>query len=230
VLKVRNDAEATRFWRNQKVVPENTYAYDSLYQLTSATGREMANAGQRPAAADRPPSWRQHRVHELHPHLHLRQRRQPDADKPQSAGHEQQLHHPYHRLRPEQPGVLSALTENPADVEAFFTAGGQQALLQPGLTLTWTPRSELLTVTLVVREGQPSDQESYRYDADSQRLLKVSRQLTGGSTQTKRALYLPGLEHRTTVSGEAETESLQVITVGGPGAGAGAALGERQAG
>ncbi|MEX5354457.1 hypothetical protein WCE02_24425, partial [Pseudomonas juntendi] len=40
VLKIRNDAEATRFWRNQKVVPENTYSYDSLYQLAIATGRE----------------------------------------------------------------------------------------------------------------------------------------------------------------------------------------------
>ncbi|HDT4320200.1 TPA: RHS repeat protein, partial [Klebsiella aerogenes] len=46
VLSVRNDAEKTRFWRNQKVVPENTYVYDSLYQLVSATGREMTNAGQ----------------------------------------------------------------------------------------------------------------------------------------------------------------------------------------
>ena len=46
VLKTTNDAEETRFWRNQKVVPENTYVYDSLYQLVSATGREMANAGQ----------------------------------------------------------------------------------------------------------------------------------------------------------------------------------------
>ncbi|MBD2798455.1 RHS repeat protein, partial [Xenorhabdus sp. 18] len=46
VLSVRNDAEETRFWRNQKVVPENTYVYDSLYQLVSATGREMANIRQ----------------------------------------------------------------------------------------------------------------------------------------------------------------------------------------
>ncbi|MCK7319942.1 hypothetical protein L8P35_25040, partial [Enterobacter cloacae] len=46
VLKITNDAEETRFWRNQKVVPENAYAYDSLYQLVCATGREMANAGQ----------------------------------------------------------------------------------------------------------------------------------------------------------------------------------------
>ncbi|KLP59621.1 hypothetical protein ABR39_01105, partial [Enterobacter genomosp. O] len=40
VLSVRNDAEETRFWRNQKVVPESTYAYDSLYRLVRATGRE----------------------------------------------------------------------------------------------------------------------------------------------------------------------------------------------
>mgnify|MGYP000177950872 CR=1 FL=1 len=46
VVKVSNAAEAIRFWRNQKVVPESTYAYDTLYQLASATGREMANAGQ----------------------------------------------------------------------------------------------------------------------------------------------------------------------------------------
>jgi insecticidal toxin complex protein TccC len=45
VLKITNDAEATQFWRNQKVVPENTYVYDSLYHLVSASGREMANIG-----------------------------------------------------------------------------------------------------------------------------------------------------------------------------------------
>ncbi|MBD1571624.1 RHS repeat protein, partial [Aliivibrio sp. S10_S31] len=38
VLKINNDAEETRFWRNQKVEPENTYTYDSLYQLVKATG------------------------------------------------------------------------------------------------------------------------------------------------------------------------------------------------
>ncbi|NEH06901.1 RHS repeat protein, partial [Pantoea agglomerans] len=46
VLNMTDDAEETRFWRNQKAVPESTYAYDSLYRLVRATGREMANAGQ----------------------------------------------------------------------------------------------------------------------------------------------------------------------------------------
>ncbi|NAZ94671.1 hypothetical protein GL179_21495, partial [Vibrio toranzoniae] len=46
VLNISNEAEETRFWRNQKVVPENTYAYDSLYQLVNATGRELVSRGQ----------------------------------------------------------------------------------------------------------------------------------------------------------------------------------------
>jgi insecticidal toxin complex protein TccC len=46
VLKITNDAEETHFWRNLKVVPVNTYFYDSLYQLVTATGREMASTGQ----------------------------------------------------------------------------------------------------------------------------------------------------------------------------------------
>ncbi|MBS0054153.1 RHS repeat protein, partial [Yersinia sp. Marseille-Q3913] len=38
ILAIHNDAEATRFYRNQKIVPETTYRYDALYQLIEATG------------------------------------------------------------------------------------------------------------------------------------------------------------------------------------------------
>ncbi|MDN0108986.1 hypothetical protein QVN76_19210, partial [Yersinia rochesterensis] len=31
ILAIHNDAEATRFYRNQKIVPETTYRYDALY-------------------------------------------------------------------------------------------------------------------------------------------------------------------------------------------------------
>ncbi|HDT4320188.1 TPA: RHS repeat protein, partial [Klebsiella aerogenes] len=220
VLRVRNDAEAIRFWRNQKVVPENTFTCDSLYQLVSATGREMANAGQQDSGL--PPLTVPLPTDSTAYTNYTRTYAYDSAGNLTQISHSAPATNNSYTTRitvsdRSNRGVLSTLTENPADVEAFFTAGGQQAQLQPGQSLAWTPRSELLTVTPVVREGQPSDQESYRYDAGSQRLLKVSRQLTGGSTQTKRALYLPGLEHRTTASGEAETESLQVITVGEAG-------------
>ncbi|WP_264371358.1 RHS repeat-associated core domain-containing protein [Photobacterium damselae] len=95
--------------------------------------------------------------------------------------------------------------------------GGQQNQLQLGQYLIWTPRNELLKVTPVVRDGDVDDVESYRYDAGSQRLLKVSKQKAANSVQTLRALYLPGIELRSVAQDNTETESLQIITIGEAG-------------
>lgn len=219
VLKITNDAEETRFWRNQKVVPENTYTYDSLYQLVSATGREMANAGQQgcnlpsaavPLHADSSAYTCYTRTYFYDNAGNLTQvRHSPAAGR----GYTTRITVSDRSNR----GVLSTLTENAADVDALFAAGGQQKQLQPGQALRWTPRNELLKVTPVVREGAADDYESYRYDSGSQRALKVSVQKTGGTTQTQRVLYLPRLEQRTTTAGDKVTEALQVITVGEAG-------------
>ncbi|ALL40423.1 toxin (plasmid) [Serratia marcescens] len=220
VLKIRNDAEETRFWRNQKVVPENTYAYDSLYQLVSTTGREMANAGQQgsnlpPATAPLPTDSSAYtnytRAYTYDEAGNLTQVRHSAPATGNNYTTDITISDRSNR------GVLSTLTENAAEVDALFTAGGQQIQLQPGQSLVWTPRNELQEVTPVVREGDTNDSESYRYDTGSQRVLKVSVQKTGNSTQTQRALYLPGLELRSTTSGDTETEGLQVITVGDAG-------------
>ena len=217
VLKVSNDAEETRFWRNQKVVPENTYIYDSLYQLVSATGREMANAGQQssnlpspaaPLPTDSSAYTNYTRTYTYDEAGNLTQVRHSAPATDNSYTTAITVSDRSNR------GVLSTLTEKPAEVEALFTAGGQQKQLQPGQNLVWTLRNELLKVTPVVRDGSTDDRESYRYDRGSQRLLKVSVQKTKTGTQTQRALYLPGLGLRTTASGNTETESLQVITVG----------------
>lgn len=220
VLNISNDAEETRFWRNQKVVPENTYTYDSLYQLVSATGREMANAGQQgsslpsvavPLPADNSAYTNYTRTYTYDSTGNLTQIRHSAPATNNSYTTNITLSDRSNR------GVLSTLTENPSDVDALFTASGQQTQLQPGQNLVWTPRNELLKVTPVVRDGDKSDSENYRYDAGSQRILKVSTQKTGNSTQTQRALYLPELELRTTKAGDTLTESLQVMTVGEAG-------------
>jgi insecticidal toxin complex protein TccC len=220
VLKVSNDAEETRFWRNQKVVPENTYVYDSLYQLVGATGREMANAGSQstrlPAATvpfptDDAAFTNYTRTYSYDTAGNLTQVRHRAPATSNSYTTAITVSDRSNRA------VLSTLTENPADVDALFTAGGQQKQLQPGQHLGWTARNELLKVTPVTREGGTDDSESYRYEADSQRLLKVSRQKMNNGIQTRRVLYLPGLERRTTANGSAETEDLSVITVGEAG-------------
>lgn len=217
VLKITNDAEETRYWRNQKVVPENTYVYDSLYQLVSASGREMANAGQQgsnlpPAAVPLPTdssaytSYTRTYGYDSAGNLtHIRH-----SAPATGSGYITKITVSDRSNR----GVLSTLTENPDEVDAQFTAGGQQRQLQPGQNLVWAPRNELLKVMPVMREGAADDRESYCYDAGSQRVLKVSVQKTGNSAQTQRVLYLPGLELRCTKAGEAETENLQVVTVG----------------
>ena len=220
VLNISNDAEETRFWRNQKVVPENAYVYDSLYQLVSATGRELANAGQQgsslpsvavPLPIDSSAFTNYTRTYSYDEAGNLTQTRHSAPATNNSYTTNITISDRSNR------GVLSTLTENPADVDALFTAGGQQTRLQPGQTLVWTPRNELQTVIPVVRDGGTDDRESYRYDAGSQRILKVSVQKTGNSTQTQRALYLPGLELRSIQSANTETESLQVVTVGEAG-------------
>ncbi|MEQ1964889.1 RHS repeat-associated core domain-containing protein [Xenorhabdus khoisanae] len=220
VLRITNDAEATRFWRNQKVAPENAYIYDSLYQLVCATGREMASAGQQgsnlpsatvPLPTDSSAYTSYTRTYTYDSAGNLTQIRHSAPATGNSYTTNITVSDRSNRA------VLSTLTEKPTDVDALFTAGGQQTLLQPGQQLIWTPRNELLKVSPVQREGASDDHECYRYDGSSQRILKVSAQKSGNSIQVQRVSYLPGLELRTTTTGSTETENLQVITVGEAG-------------
>ncbi|MFE4110409.1 RHS repeat protein [Kosakonia sp. YIM B13611] len=212
VLVITNDAEETRFWRNQQVVPENTYAYDSLYQLVSATGREMASAVQQ--SNNRPDftsfdnatytNYSRTYTYDNAGNLTKIQHSAPASGNNYTTS--------ITVSDRSNRAVLSTFTENPADVEALFTAGGQQKQMLPGQNLLWTARQELQKVTPVMRDGEPDDSERYRYDASSQRVLKITSQLTGNSTQTKRVIYLPGLELRSS-----SAETLQVIIVGEAG-------------
>ncbi|CAI8763021.1 RHS repeat protein [Kosakonia quasisacchari] len=219
VLSISNDAEETRFWRNQKVVPENTYSYDSLYQLISATGREMANADQQgsnlpsfivPLPTDSSAYTRFIRTYRYDNGGNLTQIRHSAPATNHSYTTDITVSDRSNR------GVLSTLTTTPSDVDALFTAGGQQKQLLAGQPLIWTSRNELQKVSPVTRDDSTDDQESYRYDGGSQRILKISMQKTSGSTQMQRVVYLPGLELRSTTNGDAE-ESLQVIIVGEAG-------------
>lgn len=67
---------------------------------------------------------------------------------------------------------------------------------------------ERLKVTPVIRGVNTDNWESYRYDAGSQRLLKVSAQKIRTRTQAQYVLYLPGLDLKCTKAGDTKTESL----------------------
>lgn len=201
---VRNDAEETRFWRNQQVEPENRYGYDSLYQLVSASGREKVNIGQQNRSffpADSISCTRYLRTYTYDSGNNLTRIRH-------SASGSGNCHTTYITVSDSSNrAVLRSLAATPAEVEMHFGPSGEQLQLQPGQALAWTERGELLQVTPVEREGAQDDWEYYRYDARSQRVVKGSRRQTGSGTLTQRVVYLPGLELRTKSSGE----SLQTV-------------------
>ncbi|MFJ4371122.1 RHS repeat-associated core domain-containing protein [Pseudomonas japonica] len=210
VTRIDNLAESRRFWRNQEVLPESTYRYDSLYRLIQATGREMASGrwqGGRqvsgPVALDDATYTRYTRSYHYDSGANLTQIRHsaPAA----ASSHTVDITVSERSCR----AVLSSLAVTPEEVDALFSAAGGQRSLQPGQALQWTPRAQLRSVVLATQEGRTTDHEHYRYDADSQRVLKLTRH----ANRTQRVLYLPGLELRSSSSGDVPGEQLQVIRV-----------------
>ena len=220
VLLVHNDAHATRFWRNQKVVPHNTYLYDSLYQLIQAAGRQMASAGQQsstlpspyiPLPVDDSAYTHYTRTYTFDRGDNLNRIRHSAPATSNNYTTDITVSSRSNRA------VLSSLAIAPDKVDELFDSAGHQLLLFAGQHLSWNARGELQQVNPVVREGAVSDSERYRYASDGLRVEKISLQLSGNSTQVQRVTYLPGLERRTTHSGDTLKEDLHTITVGEAG-------------
>ncbi|MGF6138544.1 RHS repeat protein [Pseudomonas laurylsulfatiphila] len=220
VLRITNDAEATRFWRNQKTVPENTCTYDSLYQLISAAGRETVAIAQQ--KNNQPSLFGPLPTDQSNFTAYTRNYTYDDGGNLTQICHCAPASNHNYTIRitvsnSSNRGVLDSLTDDPAQVEKYFSSGGHQHQLQPGQHLVWTGRGELLQVTPVTRDDEPSDSERYRYDADSQRVIKINMKRNAASQQIQRVVYLPGLELRSTMSGSTNKESLHVITMGKAG-------------
>lgn len=216
VISVRNDAEATRFWRNQKIVPERTYIYDSLYQLVSATGREMAGAAVQqttsPIAAalsnDKTTYTNYTRTYRYDRDDNLVRIQHNAPATGNSYSTDLTVSSRSNRA------VLKALTENPDSVEALFDAAGNQRQLLPGQHLSWSQRGELRQVTPVTRDSvSTSDREWYRYDAGGQRVIKATYQMQGNSQRQIRKWYLTGLESVTVSRNGTQTEIYDRIIV-----------------
>lgn len=216
VVSVSNDAEATRFWRNQKVVPESRYVYDSLYQLVRAIGREMAGVGQQSSSLpdvtlfDNATYTNYTRAWTYDSNGNLTQIRH--SAPATGNNHTTNITVSNRSNR----GVISDLAANPENVEALFSAGGHQLQLLAGQVLHWTLREELHRVTLVNRE-ESRDEEVYRYNADAKRVVKTRTQVTGNSTQTEEVVYLESLELRNTYRGAVQTAELTVSLAEKPG-------------
>ncbi|ETS29764.1 RHS repeat-associated core [Photorhabdus khanii NC19] len=130
IISIRNDAEATRFWKNEEVKPENTYIYDSLYQLISATGREMANIRQQSISSPVIPLTSDNNTYTKF----TRNYTYDDGGNLTKIQHRTSATQNNHTRgitvsNCSNRAVLSTLTDNPKEVDSWFDAGGHQKTL-----------------------------------------------------------------------------------------------------
>ncbi|KRP46692.1 insecticidal toxin complex protein TccC [Pseudomonas libanensis] len=195
ISALRDQAQPTQWNHNTQVQASSRYEYDSLYQLTQATGRESAAAAIGPALPARisfgstdTGLWRNYTQHYAY----------------DEGGNLTRLRHVpssgvgYTRDMQVATGSNRALSnEHPVtELAQGFDANGNQQQLGRGVPMAWNVRNQLARVTSIVREGGASDEEAYVYAGDGQRALKLTHQQVAGSRQTARVYYLPGLELR----------------------------------
>lgn len=211
IARIEDTSQPVQWFAQQRIQAVSTYAYDTLYQLTRATGRENASHTLGPglpglelfgAADDR--RWRNY----------------TQTFRYDSGGNLIQLRHDagpgnaYTRdLIVDEHSNRSLFDDgSPIDFAKGFDANGNQQDLAPGQAMRWDTRNQLRQVTQVVRDdadGRDDDVEIYLYDGNGQRIRKVRRAKTRNDENISEVRYLPGLEIRTRSTGE----QLQVVTV-----------------
>ncbi|WP_311985816.1 RHS repeat domain-containing protein [Pseudomonas bharatica] len=200
VIRIEDHSQPVRHFANQRIDPVSTFAYDSLYQLTEATGREAAGATIGPALPDLTPD-----PGDTSRLLNYRQRYEYDA-----SGNLLSLQHigqqSYTRIMNVAEDSNHAVPE-PGDPLTSFDANGNLHRLSPGQPLDWNARNQLHSTRQVTRDEGESDEEHYRYGGDGLRVRKVVTRLVSGRMQSSEVRYLPGLELHTR-----QGESFAVIT------------------
>ena len=208
VLQITDNVQPERFNSNQRVKPVSSFTYDSLYQLTSATGREAAGLAA-------PPGLPTAGTISFDPTQLFNFAEQYTYD---DGGNLTELRHVregnnYTRTLNVAAASNRLVSWSQGDdtttrITMSFDANGNLQALCPGQALEWNSRNQLDNVVLVKRENGSDDIERYTYDSSGQRVRKVRTTHTAAMTHTGEARYLPGLEIRTR-----HNEHLEVITL-----------------
>jgi insecticidal toxin complex protein TccC len=223
VVRVSDAAQATSYWRNQKIAPARIYGYDALYQLINATGREMANRGAQghtlPPLTIPLPSDDSVYTNYSRTYTYDRGGNLTEIQHRGAASYTQAIVVSNRSNHAMMQNANSSLTPAGIDSGGWFDAGGNQQRLLPDQTqpLVWNGRSELKRVMLIKRSGSDDDREAYQYGGDGMRVRKRMTTQAKGVTRTVEAIYLPGLTLRVTSSGDGKTmtvsDSLQEICI-----------------
>ncbi|UVM62173.1 RHS repeat domain-containing protein [Pseudomonas sp. B21-010] len=208
VTQISDNVQPERFNSNQRVKPVSTFTYDSLYQLTSATGREAAGLAA-------PPGLPTAGTTSFDPTQLFNFAEQYTYD---DGGNLTELRHVregnnYTRTLNVATASNRLVSWSQGDdtttrITMSCDANGNLQALCPGQELEWNSRNQLDSVVLVQRENGSDDIERYTYDSSGQRVRKVKTTHATAMNHTEEVRYLPGLEIRTR-----HNEHLEVITL-----------------
>ncbi|MBA1376250.1 RHS repeat-associated core domain-containing protein [Pseudomonas brassicacearum] len=208
VLRIEDGTVAPAYFANRRTDGVSTSAYDSLYQLIEATGRESAGVNNGPGLPGLIPLPGGGDPSLLTPYS---ERYAYDA-----AGNLTQLTHQGQQqwtrrlaIAPTSNRCLPWPQDTPEpNPSAGFDVNGNLQTLE-GQPLAWDLRNQLRQATQLAREDGPADQERYGYDGGNRRVRKITVRQARAITHTAEVRYLPGLELRTdTATGEV----LEVVT------------------
>ncbi|AFY20002.1 RHS repeat-associated core domain-containing protein [Pseudomonas sp. UW4] len=207
ITEIADAALPIQYFANQRIEPVRRFAYDTLYQLISATGWETAKPSLGPAL----PEWQG-----FGPPDGSRWCRYTETYHYDEAGNLlQRLHHGavddtlIMRVASHSNRSVKDRAGQPA-IDELFDARGNLLELQPGQALQWNGRNQLAQVTQVARIEGADDIERYVYDSEGARLRKYREVTAKSIVHTPEVRYLPGIElHANSATGE----RLQVISV-----------------
>lgn len=196
------------YFDNQRVAPETTYTYDSLYQLTSASGREAVGASVRPGLPDL--------ISPIDPSLLLNYTQEYEYDEGGNLTvlrHQRSGNHYTRTMRVADDSNRAVPWQEGDPVPDFktrFDRNGNLQTLMPGTQpLTWDGRNQLQELITVYRDNAANDGEYYRYDSQGARVRKVHLAQAKTVAHRREARYLPSVEIRTLDN----SEELHVISV-----------------
>ncbi|UVL39282.1 toxin [Pseudomonas sp. B21-040] len=193
------------YFANQQIDGRREFTYNSLYQLSSATGHDAlpsADLPGRPSPSD------------PNNHLNYTQRYEYNAGGSLiKLIHERAVGGYSHEMfidPTSNRGVRWKEADPAPDFDTLFDRHGNQQVSSPGRSLHWNSRDQPASATLVERDNSANDEETYRYSQGA-RLLKRHEWQASNITHFRQVIYLPGLEIRTRDDGE----TLHVITLPG---------------
>ncbi len=189
LLTLNEATTAARWHRNRVTDGRRTYAYDTLYRLVSATGRErLPDAARGPQAglgASNAAPWSPYGE----------SYRYDDGDnlvKIAHAGNSGWTR----ELTVSASSNRTLLNDSPLTAESGFLPGGLQTRLSDGRRLKWYADGQLRQVSPVTREGAAGDTETYRYGDGGTRVRKIGTSAAAGGTQARITTYAGGVETR----------------------------------